>query len=58
MLIYGGETLDHANPSLDGCYLSDLWEFSLLNRSWTELSPNVPCQKRCAERKSGRRAWF
>ena len=41
MVIFGGE-------GADGCYRNDVWQLSLLNRTWVELSANVPCQKRCA----------
>ena len=40
LVVYGGE-------AVDGCYMSDMWQLSLVSRNWTELSKNVPCQKRC-----------
>ena len=45
MLIFGGE-------GQDGCYFSDMWQLSLLDRTWQELSKNVPCQRRCGARKA------
>ena len=45
MLIFGGE-------GQDGCYLSDMWRFSLIHREWELLSENVPCQRRCVPHKS------
>ena len=40
--------VDFWGEGADGCYRNDVWQISLLNRTWVELSANVPCQKRCA----------
>lgn len=44
----------HSAQGADGCYMSDMWQLSLVTRNWTELSENVPCQKRCMSKQGQR----
>lgn len=44
MLIFGGE-------GRDGCYMNDVWEFSLSSSRWREVSADRPCQKHCLHKK-------
>ena len=48
MVIFGGE-------SHDGCFMNDVWEFSLGKGRWEQLSANRPCQKRCKHQSQSNR---